>query len=126
MPQAPAAVRERPDQLAHHAAACAAALGRELTAYIAGATTVQQLDDWIGEPDTPDAWAAEQRLAAADDVLETFAVANRLGLAAGWLREVGASGVDGRSPARLLREAPDETAKAVLRAAEQFALLAAR
>ncbi len=125
MPEAPTAVRERPDQLAHHAAACVSALGRELTAYIAGATTVHELDDWIGEPDTPDAWAAEQRLAAAADVVETFAVANRTGLAAGWLREVGASGVDGRSPARLLREAPDETAKAVLRAAEHYTLLCA-
>jgi hypothetical protein len=97
---------------------CVALLGEDLTAYIAGAATVGEFHRW--RADRRRRHEVEERLQGAVDVADTFARANRLGAAAGWLREVGAAGVAGRSPARLLREATSETLKRVLDAADRF------
>ncbi|GAA0726317.1 hypothetical protein Drose_11770 [Dactylosporangium roseum] len=97
---------------------CLALLGEELTAYIAGAVTVGEFHRW--RADRRRRREIEERLQGAVEVADTFARANRLGAAAGWLREVGAAGVAGRSPARLLREATGEAVKRVLDAAERF------
>jgi len=97
---------------------CVALLGEDLTAYIAGATTVGEFQRW--RADRRRRHAVEEHLQGAVEVADTFARANRLGTAAGWLREVGAAGVAGRSPARLLREATGEGIKRVVDAAERF------
>lgn len=97
---------------------CLTLLGEELTAYIAGAASVGEFQRW--RADRRHRREIEERLRGAADVAETFARANRLGAAAGWLREVGAAGVAGRSPARLLREATGEAVKRVVDAAERF------
>jgi hypothetical protein len=97
---------------------CVSLLGEELTAYIAGAATVSEFHRWRGDRRRWAEFAA--RIQGAVEVADTFARANRLGAAAGWLREVGAAGVAGRSPARLLREATGDTLKRVVDAAERF------
>ncbi|WP_433059712.1 hypothetical protein [Dactylosporangium sp. CS-033363] len=97
---------------------CVSLLGEELTAYIAGAASVSEFHRWRGDRRR---WAEfSARLQSAVEVADTFARANRLGTAAGWLREVGAAGIAGRSPARLLREATGDTLKRVIVAAERF------
>jgi hypothetical protein len=97
---------------------CVALLGEDLTAYIAGAATVNEFNRWRGER-----WRLAEltrRLRGAVEVADAFARANRLGAAGGWLREVGAAGIAGRSPAGMLREAGEDTLKRVLDAAERF------
>ncbi|MFI5909606.1 hypothetical protein [Dactylosporangium sp. NPDC051541] len=97
---------------------CVSLLGEELTAYIAGAGTVREFRLWRADRRR---WSDfGTRLQGAVEVADTFARANRLGAAAGWLREVGAAGIAGRSPARLLREATGDTFKRVQEAAERF------
>jgi hypothetical protein len=97
---------------------CVALLGEDLTAYIAGATSVTEFHRWRG--DRMRMAEIGGRLRGAVEVAEAFARANRLGAAAGWLREVGAAGIAGRSPARMLRDATEDTVKRVLDAAERF------
>ncbi|GAA3303759.1 MULTISPECIES: hypothetical protein [Dactylosporangium] len=97
---------------------CVALLGEELTAYIAGAASVGEFHRWRTDRVRWSQFAV--RIQGAVEVADTFARANRLGAAAGWLREVGAAGVAGRSPARLLREATGDTFKRVLDSAERF------
>ncbi|GAA2365571.1 hypothetical protein [Dactylosporangium salmoneum] len=97
---------------------CVALLGEDLTAYIAGAGSATEFQRWRGDRRR---WAEMAgRLRGAVEVADTFARANRLGAAAGWLREVGAAGIAGRSPAGMLREATGDTIKRVLEAAERF------
>ncbi|WP_432989001.1 hypothetical protein [Dactylosporangium sp. CA-233914] len=97
---------------------CVALLGEELTAYIAGASTVGEFQRWRGDRRR---WAEfAGRVQGAVEVADAFARANRLGAAAGWLREVGAAGIAGRSPARMLREATGDTLKRVIEAADRF------
>lgn len=95
-----------------------AMLGEELTAYIAGAATLGEFDRW--RADRRRRRELDDRLEPAVEVAEAFAQANLLSAVAGWLREVGAAGVADRSPARLLREATDDTVKLVIAAAERF------
>ncbi|MER7003924.1 hypothetical protein ABT297_12880 [Dactylosporangium sp. NPDC000555] len=97
---------------------CVALLGEELTAYVAGAATVSEFNRWRADRHRRAEMAG--RLNGAVEVADAFARANRLGAAAGWLREVGAAGVEGRSPARLLREATGDALKRVVDAAERF------
>jgi hypothetical protein len=97
---------------------CVALLGEDLTAYIAGAASVGEFNRWRGDRRR---WAeVADRINGAVEVAHAFARANRLGAASGWLREVGAAGISGRTPARLLREASQDTLKRVLDAAERF------
>jgi hypothetical protein len=105
-------------ELSDLAARCGAVLGPELTAYVAGADSVERLADLIDDPMAAE--AVEERLHTALFVVDVFAEANLLGVVRDWLRDVGAAGVPGRSPASLLRESPREGGKRVVAYAEQF------
>lgn len=97
---------------------CVALLGEDLTAYIAGAATVSEFNRWRADRRRRSEIAA--RLRGAVQVADAFARANRLGAVAGWLREVGAAGTAGSSPARLLRDATEDALKRVIEAADRF------
>lgn len=86
---------------------CTAVLGADLTAYLAGAGSVDELHRWRRDPAAADPLFCT-RVAAAADVVDTFAAYNRISLAGAWLR-----GVDPQLgiPARVLRfAAADRTA----------------
>lgn len=89
------------------AALCVTVLGADLTAYLAGAGSVDELDRWRAEPTAADHLFGV-RVAAAADVIDTFAAYNRISLAGAWLREVDPElGI----PAKVLRySAADRTA----------------
>src|SRR5436190_6340253 len=61
-------VRDRSDSLARFAEPCAAVLGPELTAYVAGADSVAEFDAWLDGTDDVARSRAVVRLAAAFEV----------------------------------------------------------
>lgn len=116
------ALAEPETDLDERVAVCVTVLGRELTAYVAGADSTDELDGWLDDADGDAGWPARCRLRAAFDVVEIFAAANRASLARGWLRQVGAAGDPARPPAMVIREARDEQPiKLVLQSARLFA-----
>jgi hypothetical protein len=91
----------------HSAALCITALGAELTAYLAGAASVDELESWLADPAAGDRFFAV-RVAAAADVIDVFATHNQVALASVWLRGVDAEhGI----PARMLRTSTSDPAK---------------
>jgi hypothetical protein len=102
------------------AALCVTALGPELTAYVAGATTVAEFEAWFAGGRRP-AWPVQRRLAAAAELVTVFDSANQSALAAAWLREMNSSG---DVPARVLRSSSgdDSGVKSLLEAAVSWAL----
>jgi hypothetical protein len=82
-------------------------LGKELTAYIAGAGVPADLADWILAADVPPASGAAQRLRTATEVIELFDAASQGTLAQAWLREVSGH-TGGRGPAEMIRHARTE------------------
>jgi len=88
-------------------ALCVAVLGADLTAYLAGAGSVGELERWRADPAAA-GHLFRVRVAAAADVIDAFAACNRVSLAAAWLREVDPElGI----PAKVLRySAADRTA----------------
>ncbi|AGZ45938.1 hypothetical protein [Actinoplanes friuliensis] len=94
---------------------CVTALGRQLTAYVAGAGSVEEFESWFAGRARPDRRVAG-RLSAAAEVISVFEAANRTTLAAAWLREMDPSGY---VPARVLRlsEGDPTTAKALIETA---------
>ena len=97
-------------------AVCESVLGRQLTAYLAGARSVAELGHWIdGQAD-----ASRRRLLVAEGVINTFAARNRAAGAAPWLRKATAGG---QSPARAIRELGDDdfVGKSVVESAAVFA-----
>ena len=103
-----------------HAELCVTALGRDLSAYVAGAASVDEFDSWFAGPLRP-GHPVRRRLAAAAEIISVFEVANRTGLAAAWLREVD---TEGYVPARVLRlsEGDQTSVKALLEAAAAWSL----
>jgi hypothetical protein len=84
---------------------CLAALGLELTAYVAGADSTVQFSTWMERAaEMPE--RARQRLAAAAEVVRVFASDNLVSMAGPWLREVGAGGEP--PPATAIRDSGDE------------------
>ncbi|MFI5494789.1 hypothetical protein [Actinoplanes sp. NPDC051859] len=108
----------RPASVDDHADLCVTALGRPLTAYLAGATTVPEFESWFTAPTRP-GYAVRRRLAAAAEIVGVFETANHTELAAAWLREVDA---DGYVPARVLRlsEGDETSVKALLETASMW------
>jgi hypothetical protein len=102
------------------AALCVTALGAELTAYVAGATTVAEFESWLAAERGPD-WQVRRRLAAAAELVNIFESANQSALAPAWLREMDPTGY---VPARVLRlsSADAISVKALLEAAEIWTL----
>jgi len=100
-------------------ALCVTALGAELTAYVAGAATVGELESWFTAGRRP-APQVRRRLAAAAELVGVFEAANQSALAAGWLREVDPAG---HVPARVLRlsDGDESSVKALLEAAMTWA-----
>ena len=100
-------------------ALCVTALGAELTAYVAGAATVGELESWFATGRRP-APQVRRRLAAAAELVGVFEAANQSALAAGWLREVDPAG---QVPARVLRlsDGDESSVKALLEAAMTWA-----
>jgi NADPH-dependent ferric siderophore reductase len=101
-------------QVAEQVDLCLTALGPDLTAYLSGAASVEEFTSWFTGPAVPRP-TVRRRLAAAAEVVATFAVHNRSALAGAWLTE--AEG--GAAPALTLRESPagDPAVKALLAAA---------
>lgn len=102
------------------AALCVTALGAELTAYVAGAATVAELESWLAAERGP-RWQVRRRLAAAAEIVNVFSGANQSALAPAWLREMDPTGY---VPARVLRysEADEISVKALLEAAAIWTL----
>jgi hypothetical protein len=119
------AVRERVADLGHLADACGSLLGRDLTAYMAGADSPRELDQWARDGDAPLRRSALERLRTAFRVIEVFAAVNRASWAAAWLCDPRATRI-GASPAQLIRDAVPDSARAVLAAARRFAPTASR
>jgi hypothetical protein len=82
-------------------------LGAELTAYLAGAASPTDLDDWVTGVDAPPASAAAARLRTATEVIELFDAAGCGTEARAWLREVSVE-TGGHGPAQLIRTARTE------------------
>jgi hypothetical protein len=119
----PVMERERSTDLPALHGVCSSVLGRDLTAYIAGADTVDQLESWLSGDHGPDSGRARDRLRAAASVIEIFAAVNQVHLAPAWLREVGAVANQPWPPARLIREASSEdAAKPVVHAAMHYSI----
>jgi hypothetical protein len=119
----PVVKRERSTDLPTLYGVCSSVLGRDLSAYAAGADTVDQLESWLSGGEGPDSGQARDRLQAAASVIEIFAVVNQVHLAQAWLREVGAVANLLWPPARLIREASSEdAAKPVLHAAMHYSI----
>jgi hypothetical protein len=110
---------------------CAAALGRELTAYLAGAGTVAELDAWCAGGPVPE--HSLVRLAAGAELIRTFAADNLLSRLPHWLREMTDTEDGPVVPARSIRFAGADVQpiKTVLEAAhvwvtvQRFSRLAA-
>lgn len=106
--------------LGHLAADVGTLLGRDLTAYVAGADSPRELDRWTRDGDGPIRRSALERLRTTFRVIEVFAAVNRASLAAAWLCDPRATRA-GASPAQLIRDAVPDSARAVLAAARRFA-----
>jgi hypothetical protein len=102
------------------AALCVTALGAELTAYVAGASTVAEFESWFAGGRRP-VRQVRRRLAAAAELVGVFEAANQSALAAAWLRELDPTGY---VPARVLRisEGDETSVKSLLEAAAIWAL----
>ncbi|WP_033337761.1 hypothetical protein [Catenuloplanes japonicus] len=96
---------------------CTAALGRELTAYLAGADTVAEFDAWCAGDPAPAHTAV--RLTAGAELIRTFAADNLLSLLPHWLREMTSTEAGWVVPARSIRSAGTDVQpiKVVLEAA---------
>ena len=103
-----------------HAELCVTVLGRELTAYVAGATGIGEFESWFAAPTRP-GYLVRRRLAAAAEIVSVFETANRTALAAAWLREMDPQGY---VPARVLRlsEGDETSVKALLETAAAWSL----
>ena len=96
---------DRPDaDVAADARLCEAALGEPLAAFIAGAESVGQYRSWLSGCDEVLRPIAA-RLATARRVILVFDAENQSGLAAAWLRDVGAAA---EVPARMIRHKGDD------------------
>jgi hypothetical protein len=89
-------------ELSNAAGECVPVLGEDMTAYLAGASSVAQFEGWLAGISEPAARTAPVRLSAVLQVLRIFAAENLTSYAKEWLRNVGASGT---APARTIREA---------------------
>ena len=88
---------------------CAAVVGEELTAFVAGAESVGQYRRWLSG-DAAHRRLIIPRLAATRRVLLAFQAQNAVGMAQAWLRDVGA----GEIPARIIRDKGDDEAVGTL------------
>lgn len=95
-----------PDDLAAYTRRLAAVLGDDLTAYVAGADSIGQLDTWVTSRDITVRQRVLRRMVATGDVIRIFSADNLLSFARPWLREVGPAGQP--APARLLRRHADD------------------
>jgi hypothetical protein len=77
------------DQLAQR---CGRVLGRELTAYLAGADSADGFGSWLAVTDEAARTRVAQRLGAAAEIIRIFAADNVVSLVRAWLREVGPAG----------------------------------
>jgi hypothetical protein len=95
---------------------CVPVLGEDMTAYLAGASSVAEFEAWLAGISEPAARTAPSRLATVLQVLHIFAADNLSSYVKEWLRNVGAGGM---APARTIREAAgdDHAVKDVLHAA---------
>jgi hypothetical protein len=95
---------------------CDEVLGEDLTAYVAGANTIDEFRSWSSGPVLGSDPAA-RRLAAVVELIGIFHTVNRTAQVAPWLREAGPSGL---VPARALRESSGDpaTVKALHESAE--------
>lgn len=84
---------------------CAAALGRELTAYLAGADTVAEFEAWCAGAPVPEREHTVVRLAAGAELIRTFAADNLLSRLPHWLREMTDTEDGPLVPARAIRSA---------------------
>jgi hypothetical protein len=102
--------------LGDHARLCTSAFGAELTAYLAGAGSVGEWNEWLADAAAPRKKPVARRLTTAAEVINIFAVHNLTSMAGPWLREIDSAGL---SPARVIRgSAGDGTVvKALLQAA---------
>src|SRR2546430_156423 len=109
-----------PDDLAGYTRQLAAVLGEDLTAYVAGADSIGQLDTWVVSRDVSVRQRVLRRMLAAGDVIRIFSADNLLSYARPWLREIGPGGQP--APARLLRRHADDhhAVKDVLNAATDW------
>jgi hypothetical protein len=109
-----------PDDLAGYTRQLAAVLGEDLTAYVAGADSIGQLDTWVLSRDASVRQRVLRRVLAAGDVIRIFSADNLLSFARPWLREIGPGGQP--APARLLRRHADDhhAVKDVLNAATDW------
>jgi hypothetical protein len=88
------------DEMTQLASECTSLLGRDLTAYICGASYPQELDAWINTPDET-ARIARERLEAARRIATVFAPDDRAEMVA-WFRDLDPM-LGGISPATALR-----------------------
>jgi hypothetical protein len=109
-----------PDDLAGYTRQLAAVLGEDLTAYVAGADSIGQLDTWVISRDATVRQRVLRRMLAAGDVIQIFSADNLLSFARPWLREIGPGGQP--APARQLRGHADDNhaVKDVLNAATDW------
>ena len=109
-----------PDDLAGYTRQLAAVLGEDLTAYMAGADSIGQLDVWVSGRDPSVRQRVLRRMLAAGDVIRIFSADNMLSFARPWLREIGPGGRP--APARQLRRDADDhhAVKDVLNAATEW------
>lgn len=101
---------------------CRAALGADLTAYLAGAGSVAEFDSWRTATTAPACAHAVVRLVAGVELIRTFAADNLLSHLPHWLREMTDTEVGPLVPARAIRSAGEEIQpiKTVLHAAHTY------
>ena len=110
--------RDRHTTLRSCTVGCIGVVGPDLTAFLAGAESPDQLAEWADTDAEP---AATARLLAVRQVVEIFATVNRVSLVGPWLTDARA--VEGRtSPAEMIRACgDDESLKKIYDAATEFA-----
>lgn len=124
MPSLPTATVADPDVTAmqRHADVCVAAIGGQLTAYLAGAASVHELQSWRAGPvDRATSARAARRLAAVMEVVRIFASDNIVSMLRPWLIDPGVDGDP--APARMIRvDGDDDSAmKALFQTAANWA-----
>jgi hypothetical protein len=117
----------RPELAAHRAATSASfadvvrelteALGKKLTAYLAGVKDARAIDRWISGAEPYK--GADERLRRAYVVARTLRESDHARVVQAWFTGLNPE-LDDRSPIRLLAEGTEDDARAVLGAARAF------
>jgi hypothetical protein len=102
----PTATERSVADMSRDAELCATVLGAPLTAYIAGADSVDEYRRWLSGDGEARSRIAP-RLAAVRRVITVFRAENWLSMVRPWLREAGAAG---DIPARVIRDKGDDEA----------------